>query len=117
MSVTYRPFTLGEMVEALRKMPEGSEVRGLDVSVYSYRGFYERNAVAWSSKTRSTREVADLLESQYGNPTCGWKGGDYEVDPDELVYLADYGDTGPQIVGFMFASDGVLEPVLVEEVW
>ena len=36
---------------------------------------------------------------------------------DELIYYADIGETGPQIVGLRAGDDGVYEPLLVEEVW
>lgn len=115
MSTTYERMTLGMLIRALRNLPEGARVRGLGFSVNSYRGYYERNAIGPNTHGALASRLADIYEEQIGNPIEGYKGGDYNVSADELVYLADYGDTGPCIIGFQEVESGLHEPVLLEQ--
>ncbi|ANA86610.1 hypothetical protein PBI_CLUBL_112 [Gordonia phage ClubL] len=99
----YEPFTLGRLIKNLRDLPPDTEVRGLDGMVHSYRGWYERNATTPTGLVRTAAELADFYQSEIGETMGGWKGGDYIISADELIYYADYGDSGPLIIG--------LEPV------
>lgn len=113
---TYKPLTLGELIERLDSLG-AAEVRGLDGMVRSYRGYYERNATEPCDWVRAASVLAENYSEAIGSPITGYKGGDYTVNEDELIYYAGYGDTGPQICGLEIAADGIYQPVLVEEVW
>ena len=112
---TYKPLTLGELIEHLHSLGD-AKVSGLSGEVDSYRGYYERNATHYG-KTRKASKLAARYQAEIGKPIYGWKGGDYTVDSDELIYYAGRGDCGPQICGFELGAGGVYRPVLVEEVW
>lgn len=112
----YKEMTLNEVINALRALPEGARVMGLDGPLHSDRGWYDRSATApipdavWPAPA-----LADVLESQIGNVMRGWKGGEYYVDGNKPVYVADYGTTGPAIGGFEYDPiDDIWEPVGVE---
>lgn len=105
MSKIYKRMTLRELINALRALPEGAIVTGFDTDIESYRGYYERNAVEPDEGTIIPASLAAYeLESQIGNSITGYKGGDYVISADELVYYASYGKTGPSIIGL--ESDG-----------
>lgn len=113
---TYKPLTLGELIDKLRELGE-SDVRGLNGMVRSYRGYYERNATEPCDWVRPASLLAEQYSDDIGKPITGYKGGDYVVAADELVYYASYGESGPQICGLERSDDGVFQPVLCEEAW
>jgi hypothetical protein len=113
----YKRHTLGELINALRALPAGARVNGLDPDIHSYRGYYERNAVtpAWDFET-DAHGLADTYAKQIGEPIHGWNGGDYSISDSELIYLASPGDTGPAIIGLEAdTASGVYEPVLLAD--
>lgn len=116
MNKTYKRHTLGELIEALRALPANAMVHGLDLDVDSYRGYYDRNAIA-PGPSVNAHDLADTYTKQIGNLTHGYKGGEYSVKADELVYYASYGDTGPSIIGLEASDDGFYRPVLLAEDW
>ena len=85
--------------------------------MYSYRGYYERNATyPFGDHVRmGANELAESYRSYIGQPMMGWKGGDYIISEDELIYYADRGETGPSIIGFHCDHRGIWKPVLLEE--
>lgn len=113
----YRPMTLNEFIRELENLPPEAEVSGFLPSVDSYRGYYERNAVAPERTTYNAHLAADMLRDYLGRPTVGYKGGEYTVDGHQRVYLAGYGDTGPVIVGLEEEVPGKYGLVTVAERW
>lgn len=114
---SYEIKSLDELIEELRALPEGVNVRGIQSGViHSDRGYYERNAVVPDENSVIPASVlADQLESEIGGPMEGWKGGDYTISGRMPVAYADYGDTGPYIGGFQADSPGVYSPYLIDE--
>ena len=117
MTELYKPLTLGEFIAALEALGDQAQVRGFDGYVRSYRGYYERNATAPCGLVHHADFLAEQYRREIGKDIRGWKGGDFTASLDELVYYADIGETGPQIVGLRAGDDGVYEPILVKEVW
>lgn len=109
---SYEALTLGGLIDALTALGD-ADVRGLDGCISSYRGYYERNATEPCAFIHSASALADWYRKEIGKDIYGWKGGDYTVSPDELVYYAGSGDCGPNIIGLERAEDGVWEPVLL----
>lgn len=108
----YEALTLGRLIATLKSLGD-AQVRGLNGSIRSYRGYYERTSTEPNSDTHSAKDLANWYQDQIGEPMFGYKGGDYTVDADELIYYAGYGDTGPNIIGLEKGSDGVYELVLL----
>ena len=116
-TMNYRHMTLGEVIDYLRAVPEYSMVSGLDNATDSYRGYYERIAINRGDWVRA-RSLADDLAEKIGKTMIGYKGGEFPITEQTLVHVADYGYTGPMLVGFILDSDsGDITPVLVEERW
>lgn len=116
---TYRVLTLRDLIDKLRALPQGAMVNGMGWQIDSYRGYYERNAVEPGefAVPPFATELASSYENQIGKPIEGYKGGDYTVSDDELVYLAGDGDTGPAIIGFENVYLNTWRPVLLAESW
>ena len=97
--------------------------------IRSYRGYYERLAIGWYGNpvkdwTKSwvvpahesdysdadtvavqmplepcVKDLRDALKLCIGATMQGYKGGDFHMGPDTLMYEANWGDTGLLIVG------------------
>lgn len=110
----YRPqLTLGEFIAALEKASPEAEVlhdfcSQRPGSFGSYRGYYEQLALAFSENSGLVK-AKDLLESAracIGRHFTGWKGGDYVMDADTPLWVANAGHTGWAIVGVRVESEG-----------
>ena len=120
LPTVYKRHSLGELIEALRDLPGDTEVYGLTEEIFSYRGYYERPCIAPSreEETHTARHLVETYSRQIGKEITGWKGGDYEVNPRELVYVASRGDTGPSIIGLRKNPfNDLYGPVLLAEDW
>lgn len=89
---------LGEVIQRLAAengdlvLPYGIE------HPHSYRGYYERLAFELDREQPSTiDDWLALLRSVDGRTFQGWKGGEYVMGLDSLVYIANEGDTGEPI--------------------
>ena len=93
-------MTLGEMIATLkRKDPDKQITFGFGYSrptgVDSYRGYYEDLAIGYQSCAECTVEkLLKMLESVHGKTLTGYKGGDYLMDDDTVVWAANYGLSG-----------------------
>lgn len=109
--IEYRALELGEVISALRALPEGATVRGLDDGrLHGDRGYYVRSALDPASSDDvelDAHGLADRLEEQGGKHIPGWKGGEYYVSMALPVAVAFEGDTGPYVAGFALASDAL----------
>lgn len=107
----YQGLKLHEVIEALRALPEGATVRGLQSGfLHGDRGFYVRSALDPAGNDvveLGARSLADHLEAQVGDSMPGWKGGSYYVSLDQPVAVAEEGSTGPYIAGFALAADAL----------
>lgn len=119
MTTSYSLLDLGEVIKALRELPEGSRVKGIESGViHSDRGYYDRNAVTPSRETTwEPRILADQLASCIGGVMYGWKGGEYPIRSDKPVAYADDGDTGPYLAGFSEIEPGLYRPVTIDTGW
>lgn len=109
----YETLSLQQFIDKLDELGD-AQVRGLDGEIHSYRGFYERNATTPCEAVRSARELAAAYRDEVGKEIYGWKGGEYTVRLDELIYYAQPGDTGPCLSALEPDEDGVYEPVAVQ---
>lgn len=105
----FRQYTLGDLQDLARIKP--NSVFGIDADFDSYRGYYEH--VSFSLGSSTGQEIAAEISSRLGGTMEGYKGGTYAIKRECLVFIADYGNTGPQLVGF--EDDGT--PIGCDEVW
>lgn len=104
-------LTLGELIDALKKRDQDHTVRfdfcGLvPTGIDSYRGYYEDLALSWGEWKYGQKEpmnvgsLVTLLEGAVGQTYTGYKGGDFKMDRDTAMWVANCGDSdGTCIVG------------------
>lgn len=77
-------------------------------SLDSFRGWYEDLAVGIATPIAAptVRTFASSLRAKIGTIITGYKGGDYLVTPDTALWVAQWGDCGPALVGFRLSKSG-----------
>lgn len=108
----YTPFTIGSLIEYLDTRDEFT-IQGILSYPDSYRGYYAHVALEPGKYAVSSKTFSAELKARLGETMQGYKGGDFVIQEDCRVFVAGWGDTGPQLVGF--TEDG--EPIAVYEVW
>lgn len=94
-------LTLGKLMEILKSFPSDKKVEKL-FEPMSYRGYYDDIALKHSAEEQTVAELIDLLgNSCLYKEFCGYKGGDFFMDDNTPVWIADYGCTGLKIVGII----------------
>jgi hypothetical protein len=110
--ITIPHLTIGQAYAVLRLLPPDWEVpfrRGGD----SYRGFYDRFAI--EAGQSPAQEVADYLtEDVVGKTFTGYKGGEFTMTADTLLYCADYGECSTKDAVGYHPKIGF---VLIEQPW
>ena len=94
-------MTLGELVDALEKRPKKQGVYFdllwlVPTCLDSYRGYYEQLALGFRVDENPRLTVAELLkdcEAAIGERFQGWKGGEYMMDRDTPIWVANPGNT------------------------
>lgn len=101
-----KQLTLGELIETLAAMPEGTEIEGLG-DLRSYRGYYCDLAFEPEPGKRPVAEILEVCRSAMGRVFVGYKGGEYVMGAKTPLWLAPYGSSGVEIMGIR--SDGTVE--------
>ena len=73
----------------------------------SYRGYYCDLAFGHTDRPILVSEALKTARSCMGNIFGGWKGGDFQMGTLTPLWSADYGDTGPAIIGLDISSDPI----------
>jgi hypothetical protein len=108
----FQHMTLMDLIVRLRELDEHVVVN-LAGGIYSYRGFYERGCVSPDVRGTEAWVLSDILAADLGGTMQGWKGGDFPVHDEVPMYVAEWGDTGPMLMGIH--ADGTL--ILAIESW
>jgi hypothetical protein len=101
--------TLGELIDLLKRRDPDEKVRYdfgpfCPTTLDSYRGYYDDLALGfdeidWDTYPTVKSLVAEL-ESAIGKTFTGWKGGDYVMDRETPLWVANPGDShGTAITG------------------
>lgn len=103
-------MTLGAFIKALSHLPADMIVTtdqggGLDDPT-SYRGFYEQLAFQPTSAPVTAGSALTTAIEALGGTFQGYKGGDFRMREDTMIWLASWGDTGRRIVSV--SPDGVV---------
>jgi len=97
-------LTLGRLIEELTKLPPDA---GCSLGrPHSYRGYYDQLAF----ENCSGRTVANALsDAKAAMGACfqGYKGGDFWMTGNTMVWNADYGRCGQRIVGLRLVGNQV----------
>lgn len=100
MRVTTNQMTVGELIATLqRKDPEAwitfDFVHFRPKGIHSYRGYYEDLAIGYESGGDCTvADVLKWLEDANGQTFYGYKGGEYMMDSDTVVWVANHNESG-----------------------
>lgn len=93
-------MTVGALMEALTQYEDSDEVAYDFVymrptTLDSYRGYYEDLALGYTSEGSITvRELKELLSSSMGKTFHGYKGGEYTMNENTLLWVANYREAG-----------------------
>lgn len=107
-------LTLGEAIEQLRTLQTGHRVtfdydeRIAPGDAESYRGYYEDLALEPSESPIDVSGFLSVLEAALGETFMGYKGGDFVMDEDTPLWVAEYGTTGRAITGLHLEGRGVV---------
>lgn len=96
-----RRLNLGELIDLLKRCPQkdlvkfdfGSTTPG---QCDSYRGYYEDLALGFEVDASDYPTVAELQETlteAIGETFQGWKGGEYRMDRNSRLWVANCGQT------------------------
>lgn len=98
-------FTLGQLIDELEGVSDKTKGIRFDfcslvpIGLDSYRGYYEDLAIGWSPDTAPTVGLLlEYLKAKLGSTVHGWKGGKYTVSRDQLLFVANPGETGSTVI-------------------
>jgi hypothetical protein len=104
-------MSLGDIRRALSAVPGTTPVvldtGGHPGDVDSYRGYYERLAIAQGDPITAA-EFVKVLDDADGSTFMGYKGGEYTMHSGTFVHVAEYGDCGRAVVGVHVDGDVVV---------
>lgn len=94
--------TLGYLIERLERLDPEADVYFDFVymkpsgSVHSYRGYYDQLALGYQDSGDGIKVGALLekLKEAVGKQFCGYKGGEYTMYEDTVVWVANHNESG-----------------------
>jgi hypothetical protein len=99
-----KQWTLGQLIDALEAVGDKTNAVRFDfcntvpTKLDSYRGYYEDLALGWEPQSNypepTVPMLLEVLKGQLGTTVHGYKGGDYTVSRNQILFVANYGDTG-----------------------
>lgn len=107
-----RAMTLGEVIDALRQAGdtepgrvEFSFPRMVPTDIDSYRGSYDMPALGWEIDAYNKEglrvtphSLAYRLEQSIGHRYCGWKGGTYTYNRDDILCVDNSGECNQVVI-------------------
>lgn len=89
-------MNLGELIDRLSREDQNKVIYNGICNPHSYRGWYERLAFE-DGGVMTVGDCVGFAKSAVGNVFIGWKGGEFLMTLDTLVYSASRGSTGEEI--------------------
>tara|TARA_R110002072_G_scaffold63430_2_gene157822 strand:+ start:430 stop:777 length:348 start_codon:yes stop_codon:yes gene_type:complete len=66
----------------------------------SYRGYYNDLALGWTDRSCTVQELLEALREANGRTFTGYKGGEFDMNNQTPVWIAEYGRTSDtKIIG------------------
>lgn len=100
-----RNYNLGNLIDDLKKYPKDANIEIPPFCLYptgitSYRGYYSDLAITYGDSTRALTcgELLNLCEKAVGKKFFGYKGGEFEMSRNTVVWIAPYGRTTDIVV-------------------
>lgn len=101
MRVAEQQMTLGDLLSTLKRKDQDLDVTFDFVhlqpsgGVHSYRGYYEDLAIGYESGGEcKVSDVVKWLEDANGQMFYGYKGGEYIMDDETVVWVANHNEAG-----------------------
>lgn len=95
-------LTLGELIDKLKALSGEANIEfdfgaANITALGSYRGYYDQLALGYEgeygTKMMTVGELLKDCEEAVGKTYQGWKGGDYRMDRDTNIFVANSGCT------------------------
>jgi hypothetical protein len=117
----YGPVTLGGLIHALERRQFGEDGKpryvrfafgGLvPTKLNSYRGYYSELALGFEDPSErhgepNVPELLAMLKKAVGATYTGWKGGEYTMDTNTAIFVANSGDSTQCGITGIYANDG-----------
>lgn len=118
-------LSIGEMLDKLNTFDEKEEVKFLNGLYFgggwgSYRGYYKDAFIEHDTEDRGKNAVKDLkdvlLKALDKGEMEGYKGGEYRVNRNTLLWFATYGCCGDMIVDIL-KINGQIIVITKEDRW
>ena len=77
---------------------------------HSYRGYYSDLSFSPTHEVSTVGKLLEQCKSAMGQVYEGYKGGDFVMGALTPLFVADYGCTGPRLMG-LDTSDLVIKPI------
>ena len=91
-------MTLGRFISELEKLPQDKEIENV-CEPHSYRGYYSDLALEKGSGTRTVASLIEQLKNEcLGQTFTGYKGGDFYMDENTPMWVAECGFCGVKIM-------------------
>ncbi len=107
-------MTLGELITALGKLESSRKISGM-CSPDSYRGYYSDLAFAPHGQSTVGELLAVCRDKCMGRMFEGYKGGEFWMTGNTPIFIADYGYSGPRLMGLDVSRDVVTPITKAEE--
>lgn len=92
-------MTLGVLIKELTTLPKETKIVDL-IEPHSYRGYYSDLSFEGFGDVVNVATLINKLKTKCLDKTFGgYKGGDFVMDKDTPLWLANYGCCGLKIVG------------------
>ena len=104
---------LGALIDALaacdQALPLELDTGGSIGGFGSYRGYYEDLAAEPTDSPRTVADVLSMAREACGAVMTGYKGGDFPMHRDTIVWVSEYGcSTGVMLTGVKVEPDRVV---------
>jgi hypothetical protein len=113
-------LTLGELIAALEKEDQTLTVRYdfvhfAPAGIHSYRGYYDQLAIGYDHTEITVAKLLNTCKLAVGCTFTGYKGGNYKMDRNTRVWVANYNESGSTaIVGVR--NDGWIVTLLTASI-
>lgn len=119
-------ITIGRMLKKLDQFQddelfEFTNGKYFDGSYGSYRGYYEDLYLGYSDEDQGKNTIGDLKktlrQALEDKVMFGYKGGDFVIDENTLVWLSTYGRCGDLIVDVIKLNNAIYVVTKEDENW
>lgn len=100
MRASDKQMTAGELLSLMKRKDQSLDVVFDFVffrpkGIHSYRGYYEDLAIGYQNCAETTvGDMVAMLDGVIGQTLYGYKGGEYYMDTDTVLWVANHNESG-----------------------